>query len=79
VSKANPLEVAAWRMAAGSLASEDLPEIATEALTRASIVLLFVFSPDNHGTMSETRPTCSALLSTNLGSMFLTSTAPSGA
>lgn len=34
MSEANPLEVAAWRMAAGSLASEDLPEIATEALTR---------------------------------------------
>ena len=30
----DPLEVAAWRMAVGSLASEDLPEIATEALVR---------------------------------------------
>jgi hypothetical protein len=34
VTEADPLEVAAWRMAAGRLASEDLPEIATEALVR---------------------------------------------
>jgi hypothetical protein len=34
VSEADPLEVAAWRVAAGSVASEDLPEIATEALVR---------------------------------------------
>ena len=32
--EADPLEVAAWRMAAGRLASEDLPEIAIEALVR---------------------------------------------
>jgi hypothetical protein len=29
-----PLEVAAWQVAVGRLASEDLPEIATEALVR---------------------------------------------
>ncbi len=34
MTEADPLEVAAWRMAAGNLASEDLPEIATEALVR---------------------------------------------
>jgi hypothetical protein len=34
VSEADPLEVAAWRVAAGSLISEDLPEIATDALVR---------------------------------------------
>ena len=34
MSETDPLEVAAWRMAAGSLVSEDLPEIATEALVR---------------------------------------------
>jgi hypothetical protein len=34
VSEADPLEVAAWRMADGSLASEDLPDVATEALLR---------------------------------------------
>ena len=34
MTEADPLEVAAWRKAAGSLASEDLPEIATEALVR---------------------------------------------
>lgn len=34
MTEADPLEVAAWRMAARSLASEDLPEIATEALVR---------------------------------------------
>jgi hypothetical protein len=34
VTEADPLEVATWRMAAGSLPSEDLPEIATEALVR---------------------------------------------
>jgi hypothetical protein len=34
MTEADPLEVAAWRMAVGTLASEDLPEIATEALVR---------------------------------------------
>jgi hypothetical protein len=34
VSEADPLEVAAWRMAAGSLPSEELPQVATEALVR---------------------------------------------
>ena len=34
VMEADPLQVAAWRMAAGRLASEDLPEIAVEALVR---------------------------------------------
>jgi hypothetical protein len=34
VTEPDPLEVAAWRMAVGRLASDDLPEIATEALVR---------------------------------------------
>lgn len=34
MSEADPLEVAAWRVAAGCLASEYLPQIATEALLR---------------------------------------------
>jgi len=34
VTELDPLEVAAWHMAVGRLASEDLPEIATEALVR---------------------------------------------
>jgi hypothetical protein len=34
VTEADPLAVATWRVAAGSLPSEDLPEIATEALVR---------------------------------------------
>lgn len=34
MTEADPLEVASWRMAAGSLSSEELPEIATEALVR---------------------------------------------
>jgi hypothetical protein len=34
VMEADPLEVAAWRMAVGRLASDDLLEIATEALAR---------------------------------------------
>ena len=34
MTEADPLEVAAWLTAVGSLASEDLPEIATEALVR---------------------------------------------
>lgn len=34
VTDADPVEVAAWQMAAGDLRSEDLPEIATEALLR---------------------------------------------
>lgn len=34
VAEVDPLDVAAWRMAMGSLASEDRPEIATDALVR---------------------------------------------
>lgn len=34
MAEADPLEVAAWQLAAGSLPSEDLPEIATDALVR---------------------------------------------
>lgn len=34
MSETDPLEVAAWRVAAGSLVSEGLPQIATEALVR---------------------------------------------
>jgi hypothetical protein len=34
MTEVDPLEVAAWRMAVGQLASEDLPELATEALVR---------------------------------------------
>jgi len=34
VTEVDPVQVAAWRMAAGRLRSEDLPEIATEALIR---------------------------------------------
>ena len=34
MTEADPLEVAAWQMATGSLASEKLPDIATDALVR---------------------------------------------
>jgi hypothetical protein len=34
VTDTDPLEVAAWRLVVGRLASEDLPEVATEALVR---------------------------------------------
>jgi hypothetical protein len=34
VTEPDPLEVAAWQMAAGRLASDDLPEVATDALVR---------------------------------------------
>jgi len=51
---------------------EGVPEIATDALVRASIVLPFAFSPVRDGGTSGTRRICSALSWTNSASSFPT-------
>src|SRR4051812_33321745 len=51
MTEVDPLEVAAWRMAVGDLPSEDLPEIATDALVRgvdsAALLILAGQSSDD--------------------------------
>lgn len=79
MTEADPLEVAAWRMAARSLASEDLPEIATEALVRGlDSPALRVLAGQSRDDVRDSADLFRVALDMNLASIFPTPTARSG-